>query len=274
MLITSKENPSIKSLAKLVSNKKYRNEMGLFVAEGMRNCVDIVKQSFSDENSRVEISSLYYTEEAFENYRNSLDLSCFEMLDDRKKFVITKELADRISLEENNQGVFLTVKKLDIKFAEENLDKNGKYVVLNHLQDPGNMGTLLRTADAVGASGVVICENCCDLYNPKVVRSAMGSMSRVKIFVENDFSLVCDTFSRLGVSTLAAVIKGGTSVVKQDFSKPCAVVIGNEGQGLSDNHANMCDGKITINMNGNIDSLNAAVAGAVILWEMFRENVD
>jgi len=142
--------------------------------------------------------------------------------------------------------------------------------VLNHLQDPGNVGTLLRTADAVGADGVVLTGNCCDLYNPKVVRSAMGSMGRIKIYVEDDFSRVCNTLSELGIKTLAAVIKNGVSVTEYDFDKPCAVVIGNEGNGLSESDADMCDEKITIRMNGNIDSLNAAVAGAIILWEMFR----
>ena len=117
-------------------------------------------------------------------------------------------------------------------------------------------------------------ENCCDLYNPKVVRSAVGSFGRIKIFVENDFEKVCKAFDDMEIKTLAAVIKSGISVTEQDFSKPCAVVIGNEGQGLSQEHADRCKGKITIKMNGNINSLNAAVAGAVIMWEMFREQVD
>lgn len=267
MLITSKENPNIKLLSKLLSSKKTRNEMGLFVVEGLRNCLDLVEQAVGGQ---VKLHSLFYTEKAFENYQKSFDLSCFEQIDEKKRFVITKEIADKISLEEANQGVFLVVHKLDEKFSVENLKADGKYVVLNHLQDPGNIGTLLRTADAVGASGVVMSENCCDLYNPKVVRSAMGSVGRVKIFVENDFSKVCKTFESLGLKTLASVIKDGVSVSEFDFSHPCAVVIGNEGQGLSDEHANLCDQKITIAMKGNINSLNAAVAGTIILWEMFR----
>lgn len=267
MLITSKDNPNVKTLSKLLSSKKIRSEMGLFVVEGMRNCVDLVLQSLDGE---VSLFALFYTEEAVLNYKKILPLDSFDRIDEKKKFCITKEIADRISVEENNQGVFLVAHKLDREFTCEDLDKNGKYLVLNHLQDPGNIGTLLRTADAVGVSGVVMTGNCCDLYNPKVVRSAMGSIGRVKIFVENDFQKVCETFKSLGITTLAAVIKNGISVTEQDFSKPCAVVVGNEGQGLSDKDADLCDGKITIKMQGNINSLNAAVAGAVILWEMFR----
>lgn len=267
MLITSKDNPNVKMLSKLLNNKKYRNEMGVFVVEGMRNCVDVLKQS---QQGKVQIKWLFYTEEALVNYEKSFDLSCIYNFDDGNKYAVTKEIADKISLEENNQGVFLVVDKLDLPFCEKNLDKNGKYVVLNHLQDPGNVGTLLRTADAVGADGVVLTGNCCDLYNPKVVRSAMGSMGRIKIYVEEDFSKVCNTFTQLGVITLAAVVRNGVSVVDYDFNKPCAVVIGNEGNGLSQIEADSCDEKITISMKGNIDSLNAAVAGAIILWEMFR----
>ncbi len=267
MQITSKDNPNIKLLSKLLLNKKTRSETGLFVVEGMRNCLDLVEQSFDE---KVKIQSLFYTEKALETYGKNFDLSCFDKIDDEKKFVITKEIADKISLEDNCQGVFLTAFKLDSRFCRENLDENGKYVVLNHLQDPGNIGTLLRTADAVGASGVIMTGNCCDLYNPKVVRSAMGSIGRVKIFVENDFEKVCKTFEKIGVKTLASVVRNGVSVTEYDFSKSCAVVIGNEGQGLSENDADLCAEKITIQMHGNINSLNAAVAGTIILWEMFR----
>ena len=267
MVISSRDNPNVKLVSKLVTSKKSRNEHQLFVVEGMRNCLDVVMQSLE---GGVSLYGLFYTEESIENYNEILDLSCFERLDEKKKFCITKDVADRISAEENNQGVFAVVSKLEKPFEIENLDKNGKYVVLNHLQDPGNIGTLLRTADAVGVSGVVMTENCCDLYNPKVVRAAMGSMGRVKIYLENDFTRVCETFKKLGVTTLAAVVKDGVTITEQDFSKPCAVVIGNEGQGLSESDADMCDGKITIKMQGNINSLNAAVAGAVIMWEMFR----
>lgn len=271
MVVTSKDNPNVRLLAKLLSSKKARNEHGLFAVEGMRSCVDAVLESL---NGCCSVYALFYTEDAILNYKNSLPLECFEGVDERKKFVITKEIADKVSLEDNNQGVFVILEKLDVPFLKENLDEEGKYVVLNHLQDPGNIGTLLRTADAVGVSGVIMTNNCCDLYNPKVVRAAMGSLGRVRIFVENDFQRVCETLGEMGMTTLAAVIRDGTSVTEQDFSKPCAVVIGNEGQGLSNQDAELCDGKITIRMNGNINSLNAAVSGAIILWEMFRNRID
>ena len=99
MLITSKDNGNIKILSKLLSNKKFRNEMGVFVVEGMRNCVDVLKQS---QEGKTQIKWVFYTEDSIENYKKNFDVSCVLDLEENKKFCITKEIADRISLEENN----------------------------------------------------------------------------------------------------------------------------------------------------------------------------
>ena len=156
----------------------------------------------------------------------------------------------------------------------DDIDSNGKYLILNNLQDPGNLGTLLRTADAVGISGVILSNNCCDIYNPKVLRSAMGSIFRVKVYVENDFSKVIDMLKSKQLKTSAAVVdKDAVSIIDADFSKGSAVVIGNEGNGLSNDDAMLCDERVTIKMHGNINSLNAAMAGGIILWEMKRNGV-
>lgn len=142
--------------------------------------------------------------------------------------------------------------------------------MLDNLQDPGNLGTLLRTADAVGVSGVVMTDNCVDLYNPKVVRSAMGSTTRLDLFVVNNFLNVATLFDELGIVTNAAVVRNGENITEFDFDRPCAVVIGNEGKGLPKEHSDICKNRVTISMHGNIESLNAACAGTIILWEMFR----
>ncbi|MBQ8883346.1 MAG: RNA methyltransferase, partial [Oscillospiraceae bacterium] len=119
MLITSKDNGNIKTLSKLLSNKKYRNEMGVFVVEGMRNCVDVLKQS---QEEKTQIKWVFYTEDSIENYKKNFDVSCVLNLDENKKFCITKEIAYMISLEENNQGIFVVAKKLDLEFSLENLN--------------------------------------------------------------------------------------------------------------------------------------------------------
>lgn len=268
MLITSKDNRSVKLLSKLLSSKKTRNENRLFVIEGMRGCIDALTEHFS---GNLKVGSLFYTEKAIENYKDSFPVELLEKFDEQRKFQITQELADRISGNGSCQGVFAVAVMPDIPFEPENISETGKYVILDRLQDPGNVGTLLRTADALGASGVILTNNCCDLYNPKTVRSAVGSIARAKIFVEDDFAKVCQALKNAGITLFASLVGEGESVTKQDLSVPCAVVIGNEGSGLTSEHADMCDKKITIKMKGNANSLNAAAAGAIILWEMFRD---
>lgn len=267
MIICSKDNPKIKLYRKLLTNKKTRDELDMFVVEGMRICVDTAIEAL-EEN--VEITALFYTADSIIKYKNVLDISSFDFIQDDLKYEISAEVAKNMSDEGNSQGVFIIAKKLDKAFDVNSLNHDGKYIVLDNLQDPGNLGTLLRTADAVGVDGVVLSGNCVDLYNPKVVRAAMGSMSRLNIYIENDFKIVAKVFNSLNISLCAAVIRGGTDISEYDFSKPCAAVIGNEGRGLTEEHTMLCSDKMTIKMNGHMDSLNAATAGTIILWEMMR----
>ena len=268
MVITSKENPKIKQLAKLYSNRKYRRETGLFVIEGIRGCTDALVDSTLN-GGRMEIEGIYYLEELFEGVmaENKREL---ELLDESRRFVITREIADKISDTDSCQGIFVAAKMLDKKFSEDTLKKGGKYLILDEVQDPGNLGTMIRTSDAVGLDGIVLAGNCVDLYNPKTVRSAVGSMPRVDIFVEKDFERVTEAFRLKGIPTAAAVISGGVNVLKFDFSGGCAVVIGNEGRGLAVSHVALCSDKVSIAMHGHIDSLNAATAATIFLWEMTR----
>lgn len=268
MHIISKDNSKIKLYKKLSSSKKTRDELGLFTVEGARNCVDTAYEALE---GRISVHSLFYTQSAVEKY--SADLSTdnlFKCISEDRCFEISQEIAEKMTDEGSSQGIFMIAHKVDKKFDSEHLESDGKYLVLDGLQDPGNLGTLLRTADAVGVDGVVMTGNCVDLYNPKVVRSAMGSIARLNLFVVKDFSEVVKTFREIGVETAAAVVRGGDSITGFDFKKPCAVVIGNEGNGLSEDHIELCDSSITIRMQGNIESLNAACAGTIILWEMFR----
>lgn len=265
--ISSRENPGIKKLVKLMTSKKARNEYGEFVIEGARNCLDAALESLC---GRLELTAIYYTETALEKYSFVMPTSRLEELDDSIKFEISPELADKISQSESGQGVFAVAKKLDKTLCKDTIDVKGKYVVLDGLQDPGNVGTVIRTCDAVGASGVVLTGDCCDIYNPKVVRSAMGSMARVDMFIENDFYKVADIFQETGIANIASVIENGQDIRKAGFDRPCALYIGNEGSGMPKEHIDYCGEAVTISMQGRINSLNAAAAAAIMLWEMFR----
>lgn len=258
MLIASKDNPKIKLYKKLASSRKARTEQGLFVAEGMRGIVDIAGEA--------EIEALFCTEAALEKYAGVLDTERLALIPADKRFTVTDEVAQKMSDTGSTQGVFAIVKRLDLPLGETL--PMGKYLVLDELQDPGNLGTMIRTAAAVGLTGVILAGNCVDLYNPKTVRSAMGSMTKVRIYTEKDTARTLSVLEKSGIKTYAAVVRGGSGVSETDFSGGCAVVIGNEGRGLSESTADMCGGKVTIRMRGDTESLNAAIAGTILVWEM------
>lgn len=257
MLITSNENSNVKLYVKLSTSKKARDEHNKFTLEGSRILREAVLEN-------ADIQMIFATQSAFERDKDFLESHLDKIL------FISDGVAKKLSDTKSNQGVFAVINKPQKKdFSSQPL--SGKLVVLNNIQDPGNLGTILRTADAVGVSGVILSENCCDLFNPKVVRSTMGSLFRLDIYIENDFCEVCSILKSKGVKTYAAVVsKQACEIRSAEFPKSSAIVIGNEGNGLKDEHTDLCDECVTIKMNGNIDSLNAGIAAAILMWEMTK----
>ena len=257
MLVTSSENSNVKLYVKLSKSKKARDEHNKFTLEGTRLLRDAVLEKSG-------IQTIFATESAYERDKDFLQ----EYSD--KVMIISEGIAKRLSNTKSDQGVFAVVNKRENR-SLHNQTLNGKLLILNNIQDPGNLGTILRTADAVGMSGVILSENCCDLYNPKVVRSTMGSLFRLNIYIENDFCDVCRILKYQGVKTYAAVVsKQACEIRSAEFTASSAIVIGNEGNGLKDEHSALCDELVTIKMNGKIDSLNAGIAAAILMWEMTK----
>lgn len=255
-IITSKDNPVIKLYQRLSSSKKDRLQYGLFVLEGLRIVGDAIREDSG-------LTHLIFTKQAYERYGGELLQAD---LRDTKTIVISNELGNKISSTTATQGVFaicgIPVDKQPV-FRE-----NGRYVVLFGLQDPGNVGMIIRTADALGIDGVFLCGSC-DLYSPKVIRSTMGSVFRESIYIENDPDKLFVLLKEGGVTTSAAVIdQDAGSVTDCGFSGRQAVFIGNEGNGLPTETAMRCDRRITIPMNGTINSLNAAMAAGILMWEL------
>lgn len=257
-IITSKDNPVIKLYQKLSSSKKERLQYGLFVLEGLR----IVEDAIREESL---LSHIILTKQAYDRYGESI----FQAdLRDTRTLVISNELGNRIASTEKTQGVFAicripaTVKPV---FCE-----NGRYVVLFGLQDPGNVGMIIRTADALGIDGVFLSGSC-ELYSPKVIRSTMGSVFRTRIYAINDADELFRLFEENNVRTSAAVIdRDAVPVTDCSFSGSEAVFIGNEGNGLPPEIASRCGRKIIIPMRGSINSLNAAMAAGILMWEIKR----
>ncbi len=260
-IIKSKDNPKIKLYKKLSNSKKERYRYKLFVLEGSRLVFDAVK-------SNADIRQIYFTSSAAQKYSEEL-----EKLSDSNINVniISDEMGNYISATECTQGVFAQCSFSDNTSVNGKIKNGGKYAVLYKLQDPGNAGMIIRTADALGLDGVIFCESC-DVYNPKVVRSTMGSMFRIPVFRD---VLVDELFIALDdadIKSFAAVVDSDAQDVKAvSFKNGGAVFIGNEGNGLDGDIINKCTEKITIKMSGNTESLNAAMASGIMMWELVRD---
>lgn len=257
-IITSKDNPIIKLYQRLSSSKKERLEYGLFVLEGLRITEDALREDSG-------ITHLILTKNASEKFGDAL----FQAdLRDTKTIVISNELGNKIAQTNQTQGVFAICRipvERKISFTE-----NGKYIVLFGLQDPGNAGMIIRTADALGMDGIFMSGSC-DLYSPKVIRSTMGSVFRMNICIENDADALFENFRENNITVCASVIDTDAEKITEcDFSGGNAVLIGNEGNGLPREISARCDKRITIPMNGTINSLNAAMAAGIVMWELSK----
>lgn len=258
-LITAKENPAVKLYRKLAKTKKARIQEKLFVLEGYRLVSDALANG-------AELTHLFLTQEAASRYGEALP----EREGCRRLF-ISDELGEYMAETEHTQGVFAICCMPIQKSWDEFLKKDGRYIVLHCLQDPGNAGMILRTADALGISGAVFCESC-DVYSPKVVRATMGSLFRVPILVTSETEEVFQALKQQEIESCAAVVQGEAELVGESTygTKGCAVWIGNEGNGLPEEVALRCERRLTIPMHGAIESLNAAMAAGIMMWEMTK----
>ncbi len=258
--ITSAGNPSIKLYKKLAEGKKYRRETGLFTLEGVRLIEDALKEN-------AELKSVFITASCMEKYEERGGLPGFRR--DTEVFAIPDSLGGKISSTDNAQGIFAVCRMLDNPAISDIIKSAGKYAVLHNIQDPGNMGTIIRAADAFGADAVIAAD-CCDIYSPKTVRSTMGSLFRIKLLVSGIDEVFAELKAKNVISYAAVVDKNAVPLTECRFEKGAAVFIGNEGNGLPEEISSACDKRLTIPMRGNANSLNAAAAASIILWELTK----
>ncbi len=259
LTLTSKDNSNIKNTIKLKKSAKYRRQSGLFVAEGVRVCYDAML-------SNAEIDTLFVTEEAIEKNKDKFnELSKYA----NKTFCVTSNIFSIISDTQTPQGFLCVIKALDKTTEFDKIKNGGKYLALDNLQDPNNLGTILRSAEAFGISGIIMSNDCCDIYSPKVVRGSMGAVFRLPF-------IICNTIADFlnenpEIESFAAVVDSNAQKITEvKFSDTCITVIGNEGNGLKEETIKACKNKITIPMNGKAESLNASVASSIIIWEMIK----
>ena len=258
-LITSRNNETVKRAAAL-KDAAERRERGLFLLEGARLCADAA-------NSAVQIEQAFFTESALQKYAEECKIIRSVA---KRVFCVADSVALRLADTKNPQGVFCVCKTLDKTHNIDKIKYNGIYALTDGVQNPDNLGALARTAEALGADGLLLCGGC-DLYNPKAMRASMGSLLRLDVFEADDAPALVRTLQNKGMRVFASVVSGDARPV-QDVPKGegCVVVIGNEGNGVSDEVRDAADERITIPMAGRAESLNAAAAAAILLWEFLK----
>ena len=150
-------------------------------------------------------------------------------------------------------------------------DQAPLYMVLENLQDPGNLGTIVRTAEGAGVTGILLSGDCVDIYNPKVIRSTMGSIYRMPFFYTDQLENCLKQFKQDGIRLFAAHLKGKLAYYDESYLKPTAFLIGNEGNGLTEAVSSLADHRIRIPMAGKVESLNAAVSASILMYEAARQ---
>lgn len=258
-IIDSTQNEKIKRVVKLSSSSRYRKQKGEFVLEGLRLCRDAA-------DCGVKIKQVFFTTNIFE--KNQEDIRRIIAKSDSAN-QISPQVCSKLSTTQTSQGVFCVCQTVK-QFSQSDISYSGKYIVLENIQDPANLGAICRTAEALGISGAII-EAGCDIYNPKAQRAAMGSLLRLPV-INTDNLLETLTILKTHGMKIYATTPDSTAkdITCADLNPGLAVVIGNEGNGVSQNVLELCQ-PLTIPMHGNAQSLNASMAAAIVMWELVRD---
>ena len=257
-IITSTKNPLIKKLLDL-EKPRIRKESGLFVIEGFRE-IDRA------EKSGYVFDELYFCPELesflFQDFVDRLTAS--------RKITVSAHVFSRIAYRDNHQGILATAKMKDHGLEGFHPPKNGLYLVIESVEKPGNLGALLRTADAAGANAVFVCDNQTDLYNPNVVRSSLGCLfSNRVIQIPSEDAIYFLRQNKINI--IAAALQDSELYYTVDLRNSAALVMGSEASGLTEVWRENADQIIRIPMTGIADSLNVSVSAAILLFEAVRQ---
>lgn len=261
--ITSSQNPYIKEI-KCLKERKHRENKNKFFIEGIR----FVEEALCEDGM---IDEIFISDQLTGNKGGK------EILDkvyerNYKPLVVSDKLFKEISDTRTPQGILATIKAKQYSMDDIITDDNF-LIILESIQDPGNLGTIIRTADAVGATGIILSKGCVDLYNPKVLRSTMGSIFHIPFYQSTDLVETLRWLKQKAVKVFAAHLKGSSNCFEVDMRGNVAVVIGNEAKGISDEAAKNADVLVKIPMNGRAESLNASVAAGILMYEVSRQRL-
>jgi len=287
-MITSASNSQVKNLTRLQNDAKARDGQGVFVIEG-KKAFEELKVLDKSRIVKAYITDLAY-DEVIKRDGRYLDGVPYDMVEERVFSRMTQVVAP--------QGILAVVRQ--VRYEVEDLiervsnatesNVNGSsdddslndneagtpgvnLLVLEDVQDPGNLGTIIRTAEGAGMSGVLLGKGCVDMYNPKVVRATMGSIFRVPFAYAKDLTDTVSFLKSEGFKVMGAHLAGSVDYRQADYGGRNAILLGNESNGLSDKLSELCDVKVRIPMRGNVESLNIAIAAALLMYEMSFKNL-
>jgi TrmH family RNA methyltransferase len=263
-MITSLSNDRVKKAASYAAKSKARREDKVFIIEGMK---------MLREAPVLQVGDVFVTE----RFLDGAGEDDKEILWRYGAETVSEDVMNRMSDTQTPQGVLAVIRQYEYSMDEvlEGYNADGSttplLLVLENIQDPGNLGTMLRSGEGAGVTGVIMSRGCADIYNPKVIRSTMGSVFRMPfIYVDDTPQMVRDLNDR-GIHTYAAHLRGQKNYDEFDFTGPTAFLIGNEGKGLTDETADAAEQYVLIPMKGEVESMNAATSSAILTFEASRQ---
>ena len=283
-MITSSANSRVKQIIQWQTKAKERRKDKVFLVEGMKLFeeapIEQIKEVYISKSMAEKLSLGQDIGEPSKNPDAEFDAkkdACNETHYNRKKLlqtgyeIVADDLFLKMSDTQTPQGILSVLHQKEYSLEDLLKQENPLFMILENLQDPGNLGTILRTSEGAGVTGVIMSSQTVDIYNPKTIRATMGSIYRVPFVYVEDLGRVLDMLHQKKIHTYAAHLKGKDYYLDQQFKKPTAFLIGNEGNGLSKEIADLADKYIKIPMEGRVESLNAAVAAALLMYEAHRQ---
>lgn len=255
-IITSMQNPKIKQLGLLQQKSSERKKRGLFVVEGLRELEHCVESGF-------EVDTLFLCSEV-----NAASLSL--PIPESRRVAVSKEVYEKIAYRGSTEGVIAEVKSRVLHLSDIPLKANPLVCVLESVEKPGNLGAILRSADAAGADAVVVCDPLTDLFNPNLIRSSLGGIFSVPCVACSSEECI-SWLKRNGIRILTAQLQDSHLYYDTDMTGGTAIVMGTESTGLTPVWREAADAHILIPMLGKLDSLNVSVSAAILLFEAVRQ---
>lgn len=260
MELTGLQNPMVKAAAEL-KQKKYRQQQGLFLAEGLRTVEEAVRYG--------AVQSIFYTAIEDDRTRAVLEEAAAKQI---KLVCVSDKVLKKIGDTETPQGI-IAVCEMRSKRLDDFLASGKMLLVLDRVTDPGNIGTMLRTADATGVGGLLLLQGCADIYAPKTVRASMGSLFHLPVLSGLSEELLVQAARKAGYELLVTCLDGADNLYKADLQGRLAFVMGNEANGASPALLAAADKRVFIPMQGRAESLNVAMAAGIVMFEALRQKL-